>query len=318
MERASVLAMMGADLTTQDLRLLVAVADTGSFTAAAQRLELTQSAVSHAVRAAERKVGAVLFDRGRRGAVPTPAGERAIVHARLILRQFELLTAEARGAASGSVTGPVRIAAFRSAAVHLLPPALERLAARHPGVLPQVLIVPELGRGTAGEVADGRADVAIATLSEEAAAPEGLTAGELLREPYFLVRPKGRTELRGLPLIDWAENCSSYTRAWWKRQDWLPAARIDAADDGVVLSMVARGIGFAILPQLTLAQSHPGVDVVPLGERPPTRRLVSVTTRATAGAAAVRELVRQLRTQAKAAADAGGASGLGAGVGVGI
>ena len=70
--------MISTDLTTQDLRLLVAVADTGSFTAAAERLDLTQSAVSHAVRTAERKVGAVLFERGRRGAVPTPAGERAV------------------------------------------------------------------------------------------------------------------------------------------------------------------------------------------------------------------------------------------------
>jgi len=124
--------MISTDLTTQDLRLLVAVADTGSFTAAAERLDLTQSAVSHAVRTAERKVGAVLFERGRRGAVPTPAGERAVVHARLILRQFDLLTAEARGASSGNIQGPVRIVAFRSAAAHLLPPALERLTARHP------------------------------------------------------------------------------------------------------------------------------------------------------------------------------------------
>jgi DNA-binding transcriptional LysR family regulator len=293
--------MISTDLTTQDLRLLVAVADTGSFTAAAERLDLTQSAVSHAVRTAERKVGTVLFERGRRGAVPTPAGERAVAHARLILRQFELLAAEARGASSGNIQGPVRIVAFRSAAAHLLPPALERLTARHPHVVPQVLIVRELGRGTAGEVADGRADVAIATLSEDAEPPTGLTAGDLLREPYFLVRPKGQTDLGGLPLIDWAENCSSYTRDWWRRQDWLPATRIDVADDGVVLSMVAQGIGFAVLPQLTLADPHPGVDVIPLGTQPPTRRVVSVTARAIRSAAAVRELVRELRSQGRAA-----------------
>ena len=293
--------MIGGDLTPQDLRLVVAVADTGSFTAAAVRLDLTQSAVSHAVRAAERKVGAVLFERGRRGAVPTPAGERAIVHARLILRQYELLAAEARGAASGNVEGPVRIAAFRSAAVHLLPPALERLTARYPGLVPQVLIVRELGPGTAGEVAEGRADLAIATLSEDADPPSGLLAGDVLHEPYLLVRPKGRTDLGSLPLIDWAENCSSYTRAWWNRQDWLPATRMDVADDGVVLSMVAQGIGFAVLPQLTLADPHPGVDVIALGPRPPMRRVVSVTTRATTRSGAVRALVRELRVQGRSA-----------------
>jgi DNA-binding transcriptional LysR family regulator len=111
--------------------------------------------------------------------------------------------------------------------------------------------VPELGRGTAGQVADGHADLAIATLAEDATLPPGLLAGELLCEPYLLIHPTGHPAPRNLPLIDWAENCSSYTRAWWSRQDWLPPATLDVADDGDVLSMVAQGIGMAILPQLT-------------------------------------------------------------------
>lgn len=293
--------MTETDLSPQDLRLLLAVAETGSFTAAAGRLGSSQSAVSHAVRAAERRIGAVLFERGRHGARPTPAGERAVIHARRILRQYELLVSESRGAAAGTVDGPLRIAAFHSAAVHLLSPALERLTARHPGVVPQVLIVRELGRGTAGEVADGRADLAIATLAEDAEPELGLIAGELLREPYYVVRPKGLADLGSLPLIDWAENCSSYTRSWWARQDWLPRNRMDVADDGLVLSLVARGVGFAILPRLTLGDEHPsGVEVLPLGPEPPTRRIVSVTARATSGALAVRELIRELRSQGRA------------------
>jgi hypothetical protein len=51
---------------------------------------------------------------------------------------------------------------------------------------------------------------------EDADPPTGLSAGDLLREPYFLVRPKGQADLGGLPLIDRAENCSSYTRDWWR------------------------------------------------------------------------------------------------------
>lgn len=69
------------DLAVRELRILVAVERARSFTAAAEALGLTQSAVSHAVRACERKVGAVLFDRGRNGATPTPAGERAAAQA---------------------------------------------------------------------------------------------------------------------------------------------------------------------------------------------------------------------------------------------
>ncbi|MET0132990.1 MAG: LysR family transcriptional regulator [Kibdelosporangium sp.] len=283
------------DLTPPELRLLLAVERTGSFTAAARDLGLTQSAVSHGVRTCERRIGAVLFERGRTGARPTPAGQRALVHARQILRQLELLRTEARDAAAGTVTGPLRIAAFRSAAAHLLPSVLERLTVRYPGLSSQVLIVPELGRGTAGEVADGRADLAIATLAEDATPPPGVLAEELLSEPYLLVHPAGHPAPRSLPLIDWAENCSSYTRTWWSRQDWLPPATLNVADDGVVLAMIAQGIGMGILPQLTLAAPPPNVTVVPLEDRPPTRRVVHVTTPGTRRSLAVRELVRELR-----------------------
>ena len=287
------------DLAPSELRLLVAVARTGSFTAAAEATGTTQSAVSHAVRSIERKVGAVLFERGRSGARPTPAGERAVVRARQVLRQLELLGAEARGAEEGTVNGTLRVAAFRSAATVLLPPAIKGLVARYPGVTPHVLVVPELGAGTVGEVEEGRADLAIATLDDDASPPAGMVVGELLREPYVLAYPSVHREARGLPLIDWPENCSSYTRDWWRRQDFLPKATLEVADDGVVLSMVAQGVGMAILPRLTVTGPVGGVTVTSLGADGPTRRIVSVATRADAKAAAPRELVRLLRGAAR-------------------
>ncbi len=212
-----------SDLAPQELRVLVAVAETGGFSAAAGTLGLTQSAVSHSVRGSERKIGAVLFERGRAGARPTPAGEKAIAHARRILRLLDVLTAEARGAArSGVAEGPLRITAFRSAALQLLPPALQRLRARHPGIEPRVRIVREVGRGTAGEVADGKADIAIATLGGSAPLPPGLVASGLFEELRALVHAPGHAAPRSLPLVDWAENCGSRTRGWWAAQDWIP------------------------------------------------------------------------------------------------
>lgn len=283
------------DLAIRELRILVAVEHRGSFTAAAEALGLTQSAVSHAVSACERKIGAVLFDRGRHGARPTPAGERAAAHARRILRLLDALPAEARGASTGAVGGPLRIAAFRSAAVHLLPTVLTRLRAAHPALAPEVRIVPEVGPGTAGEVHAGRADLGIATLSGNYRLPEGLVAGELFEEEYSLVHPVGRVDPRSLPLIDWAENCSSYTRTWWSRQDWLPAARLDAGEDSVVLSMVARGMGMAIMPRLAVLDAPATVALTDLGPERPTRTVGYVTTPELAGTLAVRALIRELR-----------------------
>ncbi|WP_223198378.1 LysR family transcriptional regulator [Solihabitans fulvus] len=283
------------DLAPHELRLLVEVDRTGSFTAAGTALGMTQSAVSHAVRTCERKIGAVLFERGRYGARPTAAGVRAVAHARQILRMLETLRAEARGADADTVAGPLRIAAFRSAAAHVLPAALERLVARYPQVEPQVRIVRELGRGTAGEVADGRADVGIATISPTSAVPDGLLVRELFEEPYVLAHPVGRCNPRGLPLIDWDENCSSYTRQWYAEQDWLPQPSVTVGDDSVVLSMVAQGLGMAIMPRLTLVGAPAGIEVTELGVRPPTRHVGYVAAPAMAHARAVAALIGELR-----------------------
>ncbi|MFF9281008.1 LysR family transcriptional regulator [Streptomyces griseosporeus] len=288
--------MGSVDLAPQELRTLVAVAEEGGFSAAAARLGTTQSAVSHAVRGIERKLGAILFDRGRHGARPTPAGQRAAAHARRVLRMLDALVADVRGGGGAAApAGPLRVAAFRSAALHLLPPALERLAARHPGIEPTVTVVREIGPGTAGEVAEGRADLGIATLGTSAPVPPGLLTGVLLEEPYSLVHPAGHPDPRSLPLVDWTENCSSYTRAWWAAQDWLPPATVRAEDDGAVLSMVGSGLGMAVMPALSLTAPPPTVAVTGLGPGRPTRQIGYVTTPELAATAAVRALIRELR-----------------------
>ncbi|MFE2249234.1 LysR family transcriptional regulator [Streptomyces lavendulae] len=308
-----------SELAPQELRVLVAVAEAGGFSAAAHRLGITQSAVSHSVRGSEAKVGAVLFDRGRAGASPTPAGERAVALGRRILRLYEVLGAEARAAGRaaagpGAADGVLRIAAFRSAALHLLPPALERLAARHPGIRPEVRVVRELGPGTAGEVAAGRADLAIATLSGPVPGPpsgppsappsglpdglpDGLLGGELTREAYSLVHPAGHPDPKALPLLDWDENCGSYTRDWWRAQDWIPRATVKAEDDAMVLTMVGRGLGMAILPELSLREATDAVEIAGLGPEGPVRRVGYVTTPELASTVAVRALIRELRAE---------------------
>ncbi|MET8541915.1 LysR family transcriptional regulator [Kitasatospora sp. NPDC004799] len=285
------------DLAPQELRILVAVEEERSFTAAAARLGTTQSAVSHAVRACERKLGTVLFDRGRHGARPTEGGARAVAYARRILRLLEAMGPEVRGAgADGPLTGTLRIAAFRSAAAQLLPPVLARLAELHPGLATRVRIVREIGRGTAGEVADGRADLGLATLDAGGPPPvPGLVAVRLYEETYALAHPPDHPAPRELPLVDWDENCGSYTRDWWRRQDWIPPATVDVEDDTVALSLVAQGLGMAIMPRTALLGAPAGLAVTDLGPRPPSRFVGYVTTPELAGTAAVRALIRELR-----------------------
>ncbi|MFF8645366.1 LysR substrate-binding domain-containing protein [Streptomyces sp. NPDC015345] len=216
-------------------------------------------------------------------------------HARRVLRLLDTLVTEARGAERGVAEGPLRVAAFRSAALHLLPAALERLAARHPGIRPEVRVVRELGPGTAGEVAEGRAELGIATLGGSSPVPAGLIGGVLLDEPYSLVHPAGHPDPRSLPLVDWHENCGSYTRAWWAGQDWIPRATVLTEDDGAVLSMVANGHGMAIMPALSLAGAPDSVEITDLGADRPTRSVGYVTTPELASSVVVRALIRELR-----------------------
>lgn len=156
-------------------------------------------------------------------------------------------------------------------------------------------IVREVGRGTAGEVADGKADMAIAALGGSVPLPPGLVASGLLEEPYALVHPAGHAAPRSLPLVDWAENCGSYTREWWAAQDWIPKATVEAEDDGAVLSLVSGGHGMAIMPALSLVGAPGSVEISDLGPARPARRVGYVTTSELAGSAVVRALVRELR-----------------------
>ncbi|MCX4792879.1 MULTISPECIES: LysR family transcriptional regulator [unclassified Streptomyces] len=287
-------AAAATDLAPHELRILVAVDRERGFSAAAKVLGLTQSAVSHSIRGTERKVGAVLFERGRKGATPTAAGTAAAAHARRVLRLLDTLAAEARGAERGTVAGPLRIAAFRSAALYLLPPVLERLTARHPGIEPEVHVVRELGAGTAGEVAEGRADLGIATIGASPV-PAGLIGDVLIEEPYSLVHPVSHPVPRSLPLVDWHENCGSYTRQWWAGQDWIPKATVLTEDDGAVLSMVSRGLGMAIMPALSLSEAPDGIEITDLGPERPTRSVGYITSPELASSVSVRALIRELR-----------------------
>ncbi|MFH8372174.1 LysR family transcriptional regulator substrate-binding protein [Streptomyces cyaneofuscatus] len=208
-----------------------------------------------------------------------------------------------------TVGGPLRIAAFRSAALHLLPPALERLTARHPGIEPVVRMVREVGRGTAGGVLDGRAELAVATIGTTSAVEPGLVGGVLLEEEYVLVHPAGHPAPRTLPLVDWAENCTSYTRDWWAAQALIPRATVEAEDDGAVLSMVSRGLamvsrglGMAIMPGLSLYGAPDGIEITALGADRPTRSIGCLTTPEQARSLSVRALIRELRAERGGAA----------------
>ncbi len=120
-------------MNLSQIRAVIAVAEQKNFSAAALELGLSQSAVSHAIATLEQELGVTLFSRGRYGAVLTPAGDRIVQQARLVLNHLNNMTLEAYKH-RGLEGGEVRVATFRSVATHLLPQVIVQFNQQFPDI----------------------------------------------------------------------------------------------------------------------------------------------------------------------------------------
>jgi DNA-binding transcriptional LysR family regulator len=275
-------------LDTHRLRLLREFAERGTIAATAAALGYTPSAVSQQLAALERESGAVLLDRTARTAELTDAGRRLVEHAARILAMVE--AAEADLSAAGP-TGRVTVTAFPTAAV-AFGPALVRRVRAHPGLS---LLLRETQREEGLRlVRSGEVDVAlIADWSGRLTRPgpgsspgpgHGKSqAGEetgvlrfyrLLSDPVVLVLPRGHPfadpakpvdldELRDEPWL--AAPSGEPSRQAVDRllvgAGGMPPAPWEFEGLSTILSLVARGIGIAALPRLTLAAGDRRVAV---------------------------------------------------------
>src|SRR2546421_10447568 len=187
-------------LNVQRLRVLREVVARGSFSAAADALDYTQSAVSQAVATLEAEVGATLIERDRRGLRPTAAGAALVEHTDGILARLEAAE-EDLAAIIGLRGGRLRMASFPTAGATLMPLAIATFRAAYPDVELTLAegepeeIVPRLRAG----------ELDLALLFEFAGESAKLAGDEsrleLLEDPMFLALPPdhrlaGRRHLR--------------------------------------------------------------------------------------------------------------------------
>ena len=145
-------------VTLDQLRVLAAIVDAGSFTAAAKRLRRAQSAVSHAVASLEAQLQLALFDRSTRKPTLTPAGAAVLGEARSVLARAERLRARARGIAAG-VEGALSLAVSAVVPLPAVTDMLRGLAEAHP-TIGLHLDIDEIG-GAALLVKGGSCDLGI-------------------------------------------------------------------------------------------------------------------------------------------------------------
>jgi DNA-binding transcriptional LysR family regulator len=254
-----------SDLTLAGLRVVLEVARTGSFSAAAERLGYTQSAVSRQVAVTEKAVGTPLFERHARGTRPTPAGEALVRHAGKVLDEITAATQELAGMRD-RLAGRLVVSGFPMATAALLPRAIARLTAVHPGLKVQLTAAPtpaqlaavRRGRTEVAVVATGDglpgydleglrltalrsargAGVAVAE-SHPFAAREQIEPGELADQGWVVGPHSGDTpEFGAWPGI--AEPRITFTARDWPTR----------------LALVAAGLGIALVPGIA-AQAVP-------------------------------------------------------------
>lgn len=145
-------------LDVRHLRLVAAVVDTGSVTAAAKVLHLSQPALSHQLRDVEERLGTELFQRQGRRMLLTSPGKRVLEAARKVVAEVEAAEAEVSQLARPS-QGLLRLATECYTAYHWLPGVLRRFSSKHPGV--EVRIAVEATRRPVDALLSGELDLGI-------------------------------------------------------------------------------------------------------------------------------------------------------------
>lgn len=258
------------------LAALEAVAEQGSFGAAANHLGYTQSAISQQIATLERVIGQRLVDRpgGPRKVSLTEAGELLLRHAQAIVARLAAAQADLAALADGEA-GTLRIGTFQSVGNRMVPTLVRRFHDAWPKV--RVRLTESHDDDDILQMVEaGQLDLAFTVLP----IPDGpLDAVELMRDPYLLVvsatspfagreKPPTMRELEDEPIISYR-----YCRATTQIEQHISSRgrELDVVfrsdDNGTVQAMVAAGMGTAIMPALALDSNDP--EVVAMQPSPP-------------------------------------------------
>jgi DNA-binding transcriptional LysR family regulator len=298
-------------LDVKRLNIFREVVDSGSFSAAADALDYSQSAVSQAIQTLEGEAGTALIERSRGGVRPTAAGAALAGHIAGILAQLEAAEEEIRAIAAGR-GGHLRAASFPTAGATLMPRAIAAFRASHPGV------DVSLAEGEPEEIAPrlraGEFDLAM--LFEFEGVGEHLTSGlrrfELFDDPLHLALPadhklarrKAAPRLEDLREESWVQTsaaspCARHVVRSCIAAGFEPRVSFESDDYLTVQGLVAAGVGVALIPQLALSSVRDDIVVRALAPGSPVRKVFAATPRAAAATAAVATMLDVLRSQTK-------------------
>lgn len=266
-------------MNIHQLAVLAAIAREGTFSNAALALDTSQAAVSRAIASLEEELGVPLLKRGRFGAKLTQVGERVLFHSHKMLELRERIDYEVN-LEKGLYAGRLRIGSFRSAATHLLPPILARFREQFPRV--EVSLTELEPAGVEQALREGQVDIGLVPLPRS----EEFQVWEVARDEYVALLPKKMGTLPSrltwndlsaydFVLYNYAE-CTNAVREHWSRWGQKLKVAYVIKEDSTIVSMVAQGLGAAILPRLAALPIPKEVQVRSLPQ--PLERVIGVAT----------------------------------------
>ncbi len=297
-------------LDVRKLAALREIATRGSFSAAAQGLNYSQSAISQQVAQLEREVGTLLIERRGRRIRLTAAGQALADRAGPILRDLREAEAELE-AITGLWRGTLRLTVFASAAATVVPPAMARFRAGHPGVA-ITMTIAESGAALS-HVANGEADIAIINKSDTFAAGPAVAVSGLLEDPMRVALPLGHrlaegqsVRLADLSAEPWMLATSSSCADWevfvtaCRQAGFEPRIAFRHDDYLALQGLVAAGLGVALLPDLATASVRDDIVLRPLEPRGPVRHVTTVVSAGNCQSPTVEAMLEALRDSAAA------------------
>jgi LysR family hydrogen peroxide-inducible transcriptional activator len=260
--------MSAQNLSFRDLQCIVAVAEHGSFSRAADACSITQPALSERVKRAETLLGAELFERNKRATCLTPAGEALLDKARELLDGADALD-ELIVAADAPLTGRLRVGFIATLGPYLVPHLLARLQQDYPAL--ELVLQEGLTDKLLANLQAGALDL---LLSAVPLSEPGIAQMPLFHEPFWLALPISHplsararlsaADLRGEDMVlledghclsDQALDICSASRRSNRN-------RLHATSLETLRHMVAAGAGYTLLPQLAVGDKPPLADLI--------------------------------------------------------
>lgn len=254
-------------------RLLVAVADAGSISQAAQQVGISQSGASQAIAQMEGALGSKLLTRERREMVLTAFGEQVLRHARAMLAQFDAIRALS-DSAQGLSAGRIRLATFPSVLATVLPSLVSAFRRRHPGIAVVAL------EGNDEEVEAWLADdtIELGVVLNPAPQRQAVIIG---RDAWVAVLPVShplgrRSSEQGVTLLELAAEpfvlatggCSVHAQSLAQQAGLtLSDVRVTVRDLASAAVLVREGLGVSVIPESALPPDRRGVRVMRLEPR---------------------------------------------------